>query len=126
VSDGRQLSREFTIFFGFWNGETVRHLKIDNTWSFEERRNSSQINGFFPQLRVFNSFVYWGVGQEDGWSSKQSRHGRTGRKKLGGQKEICPTFSDCARPVPKIIFLEEINFGDLPPPAKKISVSVPF
>ena len=41
-------------------------------------------------------------------------HGRTGRKKLGGQKEICPTFSDCARPVPKIFFLEEINFGDLP------------
>jgi hypothetical protein len=24
-------------------------------------------------------------------------HGRTGRKKLGGRKEICPTFSDCAR-----------------------------
>jgi hypothetical protein len=23
-------------------------------------------------------------------------HGRTGRKKLGGRKEICPTFSDCA------------------------------
>jgi hypothetical protein len=28
-------------------------------------------------------------------------HGRTGRKKLGGQKEICPTFSDCARLLPK-------------------------
>ena len=27
---------------------------------------------------------------------------RTGRKKLGGQKEICPTFSDCARVVKKI------------------------
>jgi hypothetical protein len=27
------------------------------------------------------------------------RHGRTGRKKLGGRKEICPTFSDCARVV---------------------------
>ena len=26
-------------------------------------------------------------------------HGRTGRKKLGGRKEICPTFSDCARVV---------------------------
>ena len=38
-----------------------------------------------------------------GWS----RHGRTGRKKLGGQKEICPTFSDCAQPVPKKFFLEE-------------------
>jgi hypothetical protein len=24
-------------------------------------------------------------------------HGRTGRKKIGGRKEICPTFSDCAR-----------------------------
>ena len=29
-------------------------------------------------------------------------HGRTGRKKLGGRKEICPTFSDCARVVIKI------------------------
>ena len=43
-------------------------------------------------------------------------HGRTGRKKLGGRKEICPTFSDCARPVPKKLFVEQINFGDLPPP----------
>ena len=30
-----------------------------------------------------------------------NRHGRTGRKKLGGRKEICPTFSDCARVVKK-------------------------
>ena len=29
-------------------------------------------------------------------------HGRTGRKKLGGRKEICPTFSDCARVVKNI------------------------
>ena len=28
-------------------------------------------------------------------------HGRTGRKKLGGRKEICPTFSDCVRVVKK-------------------------
>jgi hypothetical protein len=28
-------------------------------------------------------------------------HGRTGRKTLGGRKEICPTFSDCARVVKK-------------------------
>ena len=28
-------------------------------------------------------------------------HGRTERKKLGGRKEICPTFSDCARVVKK-------------------------
>jgi hypothetical protein len=28
-------------------------------------------------------------------------HGRTGRKKLGGRKEICPTFSDCAGVVKK-------------------------
>jgi hypothetical protein len=28
-------------------------------------------------------------------------HGRTGRKQLGGRKEICPTFSDCARVVKK-------------------------
>jgi hypothetical protein len=55
-------------------------------------------------------------------------HGRTGRKKLGGRKEICPTFLDYAQPVPKNFFPEQINFEDLPPPpvAKKISVSVPF
>jgi hypothetical protein len=48
-------------------------------------------------------------------------HGRTGRKKLGGRKEICPTFSDCTRPVPKKLFVEENNFGDLPtsPPSPK-------
>ena len=28
-------------------------------------------------------------------------HRRTGRKKLGGAEEICPTFSDCARVVKK-------------------------
>jgi hypothetical protein len=32
---------------------------------------------------------------------------------------MCPTFSDCARPVPKKLFVEQINFGDLPPPAPK-------
>jgi hypothetical protein len=31
----------------------------------------------------------------------QQNHGRTGRKKLGGRKEICPTFPDCARVVKK-------------------------
>ena len=46
-------------------------------------------------------------------------HGRTGRKKLGGRKEICPTFSDYARPVPKIFFPEQINFQDLPPRRQK-------
>ena len=30
-------------------------------------------------------------------------HGRTGRKKLGGRKQICPTFSDFAQQVPKKI-----------------------
>jgi hypothetical protein len=46
-------------------------------------------------------------------------HGRTGRKKLGGRKEICPTFSDSARPVPKNFFPEQINFEDHPPPSPK-------
>lgn len=63
MSDGRQLSREFTIFFGFWNGETVRHLKIDNTWSFEERRNSSQINGVFSCVRLIHLCI-------GGWGKK--------------------------------------------------------
>ena len=47
------------------------------------------------------------------YKSDDRKHGLTGRKKLGGRKEICPTFSDCARPVPKIFFPEQINFGDL-------------
>ena len=33
---------------------------------------------------------------------KGFHHGRTGRKKLGGRTEICPTFSDCARVLKKI------------------------
>ena len=37
-----------------------------------------------------------------------NNHGRTGRKKLGGRKEICPTFSDCARVVKKI-FPEKLS-----------------
>ena len=35
-------------------------------------------------------------------SRRPGMHGRTGRKKLGGRKEICPPFSDCARVVKKI------------------------
>ena len=30
------------------------------------------------------------------FGTKVPEHGRTGRKKIGGRKEICPTFSDCA------------------------------
>ena len=30
------------------------------------------------------------------------RHGRTGRKKIGGWKEICQTFSDCTELSKKI------------------------
>ena len=36
-------------------------------------------------------------------------HGRTGRKKLGGQKEICPTFSDFARLLPKIFLWNKLG-----------------
>jgi hypothetical protein len=43
-------------------------------------------------------------------------HGRTGRKKLGGQKEICPTFSDCARLLPKNFW--GTNKFRWPPPPK--------
>ena len=43
-----------------------------------------------------------------------NQHGRTGRKKLGGRNEICPTFSDYARPVPKIFFPKQ--FRNPPPP----------
>jgi hypothetical protein len=39
-------------------------------------------------------------------------HGRTGRKKLGGRKEICLTFSDNARPVSKTFFWR-------PPPPRR-------
>jgi hypothetical protein len=35
---------------------------------------------------------------------KNDEHGRTGRKKLGGRKQICPNFPDFARQVPKIFY----------------------
>ena len=35
-------------------------------------------------------------------------HGRTGRKKVGGRKEKCPTFRDSARLVPKKFFPEKL------------------
>jgi hypothetical protein len=38
-------------------------------------------------------------------------HGRTGRKKVGGRKEKCPTFRDSARLVPKKFF-RRYYFGD--------------
>ena len=45
-------------------------------------------------------------------------HGRTGRKKLGGRKQICPTFrilpDKCQKIFPKRIYLY-----DLPPPSPK-------
>ena len=44
-----------------------------------------------------------------------NEHGRTGRKKVGGRKEKCPTFRDSARLVPKKFF-QKNYFGDLPPP----------
>ena len=34
--------------------------------------------------------------------SGSGSHGRTGRKKLGGRKQICPTFPDFARLLQKI------------------------
>ena len=43
-----------------------------------------------------------------------------GKENLGGRKEMCPTFSDCARPVPKKLFVEQINFG-VPPPRRQIN-----
>jgi hypothetical protein len=55
----------------------------------------------------------WDLHIDDLLSKASGRmHGRTGREKLGGPKEICPTFSDCARPVPKKLFVEQINFGE--------------
>jgi hypothetical protein len=45
---------------------------------------------------------------------QQNKHGRTGRKKLGGRKEICPTFSDCARIVKRICPIYFYNKPILP------------
>ena len=39
-----------------------------------------------------------------------------GKEKIRGGEINLPDFSDCARPLPKKIFSEQINFGDLPPP----------
>ena len=43
-------------------------------------------------------------------------HGRMGRKKLGGPKEICPTFPDCARPLPKRFLRNKLISATSPPP----------
>ena len=39
-----------------------------------------------------------------------------GKEKIRGAEINLPDFSDCARPLPKKFFSEQINFGDLPPP----------
>ena len=54
------------------------------------------LRALLPYFTVFNARLLYSV------------HGRTGRKKLGGRKEICPTFSDCARVV-KNIFPEKLS-----------------
>ena len=45
-------------------------------------------------------------------------HGRTGRKKLGGRKQICPTFRILPDKCQKI-FPERIYLYDLPPPPRR-------
>jgi hypothetical protein len=45
-------------------------------------------------------------------------HGRTERKKLGGRKQICPTFPDFARLFPKI-FSGDYLFWRPPPPRRQ-------
>ncbi|CAB3993878.1 zinc finger 664-like, partial [Paramuricea clavata] len=50
-------------------------------------------------------------------------HGRTGRKKLGGRKENCPTFRDSARLVPKNFFRKNY-FGQKI--STKLTEFVPF
>jgi hypothetical protein len=42
-----------------------------------------------------------------------------GKEKIRGAERNLPDFSDCARPLPKIFFSEQINFGDPPPPSPK-------
>jgi hypothetical protein len=32
---------------------------------------------------------------------------------------MCPTYSDCARPVPKKLFVEQINYRRPPPPPRR-------
>jgi hypothetical protein len=50
----------------------------------------------------------------------KGNHGRTGRKKLGGRKQICPTFSDFARQVPKKFSRRKLILTTYnPPPVAK-------
>jgi hypothetical protein len=55
---------------------------------------------------IFTAFVYVFYGIIYPWV-----HGRTGRKKVGGRKEKCPTFRDSAQLVPKKFFRRNY-FGD--------------
>jgi hypothetical protein len=47
-------------------------------------------------------------------------HGRTGRKKLGGQKEICPTFRIVPDHFRKIIFRNKLISSTSPPPPRSV------
>ena len=53
------------------------------------------------QLGINSTCDVWKFCQKFPNITRTINHGRTGRKKLGGRKEICPTFSDCARVVKK-------------------------
>jgi hypothetical protein len=56
---------------------------------------------YFPNIKLTWSIQKWPTLNAGSRSSVAMTHGRTGRKKLAGRKEICPTFSDCARVVKK-------------------------
>jgi hypothetical protein len=55
------------------------------------------VDYFFQEAMHQGSNFIAAIAVEGAWA----QHGRTGRKKLGGRKEICPTFSDCALVVKK-------------------------
>ena len=58
--------------------------------------------GMLPDLVYsYNHSVHRSIKTKTVDVTVENEHGRTGRKKLGGRKEICPTFSDCARVVKK-------------------------
>jgi hypothetical protein len=87
--------------------------------------STSLVSSSGSRLGCINS-IEFGV-RVGNWTSS-STSWAYGKEKIRGAERNLPDFSDCARPLPKKFFSEQINFVDLAPPpvAKKFSVSVPF
>ena len=95
-------------------GKTAHESWLNNNIPYQDSTSPSHIFGevclpiFLQNCRECRTGVYNII-----------RHGRTGRKKVGGRKEKCPTFRDSARLVPKKFFSEKLFWRPPPPPRRQ-------